>query len=177
MTDTDTVSATKLTPAPMPPDLHNRMRQAIQEAEISAKEDFEMECLLSQLQPAAVPVPLLRACQTHMQQTRRITAHCPYTQRSWWRTAAVACVVLVGILGPGSSLLGFLEKTEAQGLAHRSVLERTGGETIQWSADGAPMREYEVMYEDSFILSGEDDTTLVIRVPNKTTISVQGELI
>lgn len=177
MTDSPTETITGMKPTPLPAALRNRMLRAMEEAGQQAREDLDVECALARLQPAPLPAALRSSCHARMQQARHSTTYRPYTRRTRWRVAAVACVAIVGVFGIGTTLQGMLGGAEAQGLAHRSVLERTGGDTVQWAADGAPVREYEVMYEDSFVLSGEDDTTLVIRVPNKTIVSVKGEVI
>lgn len=177
MTDTTTGSRTGISPTPMPDGLRRRMLGAMQQASNETHEDFEQECKLKRLYPASIPDKLKATCHRHMRQAQQASLHHPYPTRIWWRAAAVACVAIAGVCGIGSSVLSALGADDAQGLAHRSVLERTGGETVKWAANGVPMRQYEVMYEDSFVLAGEDDTTLVIRVPNRTTISVKGEVI
>lgn len=177
MTDSPTDSITGLMPTPLPANLRDRMLHAMEEAGQEAREDLDVECMLVRLKPRPLPNALRNNCLARMQQAQRSAVYRPYSRHSWGRMAAVACVALMGVFGIATTLQGMLGGAEAQGLARRSVLERTGGETVHWAADGNPVREYEVMYEDSFVLSGEDDTTLVIRVPNKTIVSVKGEVI
>lgn len=168
---------TGLKPTPLPSGLRDRMLHAMEAAGQEAREDLDVECMLARLHPASFPSALRRRSIICMQQAQRSTVYRPYGRCAWGRMAAVACVAIMGIFGIATTLQGMPGGAEAQGLARRSVLERTGGDTVQWAADGAPVREYEVMYEDSFVLSGEDDMTLVIRVPNKTIVSVKGEVI
>lgn len=177
MTDSPTDSITGLMPTPLPTNLRGRVLHAMEEAGQEAREDLDMECILVRLQPRNLPTKLRNNSLSRMRQTQYGAVHRPYSRRSWGRMAAVACVAIMGVFGIASTLQGMLGGAEAQGLARRSVLERTGGDTVQWTADGAPVRKYEVMYEDSFVLSGEDDMTLVIRVPNKTIVSMKGEVI
>lgn len=177
MTDSPTTPITSTTPAPLPAALRGRLLRAMNEAEQETREELDVECVLGRLQSAPLPAALQKTCRTRIQQARLNAAVPAYSRRSWWRMAAVACVAIMGVFGIGTTVHGMLGSAEAQGLARRNVLERTGGEQVQWGADGTPVRHYEVMYEDSFVLPGEDDTTLVIRVPNKTIVSVKGEVI
>ena len=177
MTDTTTDPSTKCTPAALPAALRERVLRAMQEAGHEAREEHDLECTLARLQPAPLPAGMHARLHGQMQQARHSTGLRPYSSSVVWRKAAAACVTLLGVFGLGATVQGMLGTGEAQGLARRSVLERTGGETVQWGEDGDPVREYEVMYEDSFVLPEEDDTTLVIRVPNRTIVSVKGEVI
>lgn len=177
MKDSSTDTFTGIEPAPLPAPLRNRMLCAMIAAEQDTREDLDVECTLARLQPAPLPELFQKRCHTRMQQTQRSTHLRPYTHHSWWRMATVASIAIFGILGISITVHDTLGGAESQGLARRSVLERKGGDTVQWGEDGMPIRRYEVMYEDSFVLSGEDDTTLVIRVPNKTIVSVKGEVI
>ncbi len=177
MKDFPTDSITGLVPTPLPAHLRDRMLHAMEESGQDAREDLDMECMLARLQARHLPTTLRNNSLSCMRQAQRSAVHRPYSRRSWGRLAAVACVAIMGVFGIATTLQEMTGGTEAQGLARRSVLERTGGKTVQWAADGAPVLEYEVMYEDSFVLSGGDNTTLVIRVPNKTIVSEKGEVI
>ncbi len=177
MTDSDTATATKLAPAPLATELRERMLRAMQETETEVTEDLEMECRLAQLQPAPLPAALYERYTRQMQTAQRSTAHRPYSSRLVWRMAATAGVILLGVCGVSTTLQSIQGEDAAQGLVRRSVLARSEGNTIQWEGNDTALRQYEVMYEDSFVLTGDDDTTLVIRVPNRTTVSVWGEVI
>ena len=168
---------TSMKPTPLPAALRMRMLRAMEEAGQETRDELDMECTLARLQPAPLPAALRSSCHTRMRHAQQSSVYRPYTRLSWWRMTAVASVIIMGVVGMGASIHGMMGGDAAQGLARRSVLERTGGNRVQWAADGDAVLEYEVMYEDSFVLSGEDDTTLVIRVPNRTTVNVKGEVI
>ncbi len=177
MTDSPTDSITGLMPTPLPAGLRDRMLHAMEEAGQETREDLDMECLLARMQPTPLPTEVQMRSTTHMQKAQSSTNYRPYSKRKIWRISAAAGILMLGIWGVSTSLQSISGAEEPQGLVRRSVLERTGGDTVQWESNDTPMFQYDVMYEDSFVLTGEDDTTLVIRVPNRTTVSVRGEVI
>ena len=61
-----------------------------------------------------------------------------------------------------------------QGLMRRNVINSRGIDKVEWRRGEAPVRHYEVTYEDAFVLDA-DDTTTVIRVPNTTEVEVEEE--
>ena len=74
------------------------------------------------------------------------------------------------LLLPGNAVA----EGDNQGLVSRNVIDARGTSRVEWRHGQAPVRHYEVVYEDAFVLDA-DDTTTVIRVPNRTDVEVEEE--
>lgn len=179
MTDDTRWNASVLPAAPLSAPLRARLLQAMRHAQEEGQEEEEFEHMLSgRLAPAPPALPLRLRLAGRMKEAsasfRRETRGARFR---WKRVGAVAASVL--LLAAGGALLFTESRREADVAAYtsRSVIETQGSPTLQWQDGLIPVQSYEVTYEDSFVLPGDDDTTLVIRVPNRTTISVREDII
>lgn len=172
-TNSPDVDTTGTTPAALPPGLRNRLLAAMQQASDEECECREMEQLLRRLKPAAMPARLAGQLGVQMyveaQQNKQRRGY-------WWRggtAAAAAAVVLcaagISLLMPGTAVA---EADANQGLVSRNIIDARTNGRVEWRRGEAPVRHYEVIYEDAFVLDAEDVTT-VIRVPNTTQVEVE----
>jgi len=148
-------------------------------AQEEGQEEEEFENMLSErLAPAPPALPLrLRLVGCLKEAASPFRRERAGTRFRWKRAGAVAASVL--LLAAGGALLFSESRREGDVAAYtsRSVIETQGSPTLQWQDGLIPVQRYEVTYEDSFVLPGDDDTTLVIRVPNRTTINVREDII
>lgn len=160
------------TPVPLPPGLQSRLLTAMQLASDEECECREMEQLLRRFKPAAMPVRLAGQLGGQMyveaQQNKQRRGY-------WWRggTAAAAALMLcatgISLFMPGMAVA---EADANQGLVSRNIIDARTNGRVEWRRGEAPVRHYEVIYEDAFVLDAEDGTT-VIRVPNTTQVEVE----
>lgn len=163
---------TGTTPAALPPELRNRLLAAMQQASDEEQECREMEQLLRRLKPAGMPVRLAGQLGVQMyvesQQNKQRRGY-------WWRGGAAAAAALV-LCATGVSLLmsgtAVAEADANQGLVSRNIIDARTNGRVEWRRGGAPVRHYEVIYEDAFVLDAEEGAT-VIRVPNTTRVEVE----
>ena len=97
----------------------------------------------------------------------------PRCRSYWWRGSAAAAAVALFVGGgvlmmPGSAVA----EGNDQGLVSRNVIQSSRTNRVEWRHGEAPVRHYQVIYEDAFVLDA-DDTTTVIRVPNTTEVEVE----
>ncbi len=158
-------------PAPLQPALQNRLLKAMRQAADEEKECREVELLLRRLRPAALPARLTGRLGVQMyveSQQRRRGGY-----RRYWLRGGVAAALLLfatggALLVPGSAVA----ENENQGLVSRNIIESRSTGKVEWRRGEAPVRHYQVIYEDAFVLES-DDVTTVIRVPNTTQVEVE----
>lgn len=166
------VSGTK--PAAMPAGLQERLLAAMQKAAGEEHECRDVEQLLERFQPAPLSMRLTGrlsgAVYVAAQQSR---------QRSrgymGWRRGAVAAAAALALFVAGGSLLlpgSAVAQGDNQGLVSRNVIDSRSSGKVEWRRGEAPVRHYQVIYEDSFVLESEGTTT-VIRVPNTADVEVE----
>ena len=171
-TDID-AAATK--PAAMPAALQSRLLAAMQQAADEEHECREVEQLLRRLSPAPMPARLVGQLGVQMyveaQQTTRRGRRRAYWGRGGAAAAALAlCCTGLALLVPGNAVA----ESDNQGLVSRNVIDARSTGRVEWRHGEVPVRHYEVVYEDAFVLEAEDTTT-VIRVPNRTEVEVEEE--
>ncbi len=165
------------TPAPLRPELAARFLSAMQAASAEEAGD-ELERCLRRLRPASVGDRRSSAWLERMRGAAvcRSSRHGGWAQFSRWSTAAALFVLCAsgGVLMLNSSALA----TEPTGgLACRSVMEaRTGGE-VMWHEGQTALRSCDVLYEDSFVLDGDEGSTITVRVPVRTRVMIEEEVI
>lgn len=169
-TDID-AAATK--PAAMPAALQSRLLAAMQQAADEEHECREVEQLLRRLSPAPMPARLVGQLGVQMyveaQQTTRRGRRRAYWGRGGAAAAALAlCCTGLALLVPGNAVA----ESDNQGLVSRNVIDARSTGRVEWRHGEVPVRHYEVVYEDAFVLEAEDTTT-VIRVPNRTEVEVE----
>lgn len=162
-------------PAAMPAALQNRLLAAMQQAVDEEQDCREVEQMLRHLAPAPMPARLVGQLGVQMyvaaQQQKK-----PYARSSWKRGGVAAAAALVLCVTGGALLVpGRAEAdSDTQGLVSRNIIDAQRTGRVDWRHGQPPVRHYEVIYEDAFVLDA-DDTTTVIRVPNKTEVEVEEE--
>lgn len=181
MTDRTETDATRTTrPAALPAALRDRLLSAMNSAAEEERADRETEALLRRLSPAAVPARLsarvgVRMCLTAVEERRGHTAASYSRKLMWHRFAAAASVIFFCVAGTFTLVTGNAAADTTQGLMSRSVLEAQA-ESVQWQ-DGAPVRSYLVTYEDEFVMDADDDMKVMVRVPNRTEVQVDEDIL
>lgn len=163
-----------VTAAPLPEALHARLLAAMQNASAEERALRSTEERLRRLSPAAMPLSMMGRLGMNMyvaaagQENRR-------TGYGWLHhsaAAALVCCAVAGFALYGNATAG----PEPQGLVTRGVLDSHENDTVIWNGDATPMRSYEVIYEDFFVME-DGDTTVTVRVPNTTRITVPAEIL
>lgn len=163
-------------PAALPAELQARLLGAMQQASAEERECREMEQLLRRLRPTELPTRLAGRLGVQMyveaQQSRRSGRRRSY----WWRGSAAAAAAVALFAGAGALFMPGSAVAEGsdQGLVSRNIIQSSGSNRVEWRRGEAPVRHYQVVYEDAFVLE-VDDTTTVIRVPNTTEVEVEEE--
>ncbi len=161
-------------PAAMPAGLQNRLLAAMQEAAGEEKECRETELLLKRFQPA----PLSMRLAGHLSAAAGIASQQSRTQSrgyAGWQRGAVAAAAALLLFAAGGSLLmpgSAVAQGENQGLVSRNIIDSRSMGQVEWRRGEAPVRHYQVIYEDAFVLDS-DGTTTVIRVPNQAEVEVE----
>ncbi|MBR1981353.1 MAG: hypothetical protein IKA23_01215 [Akkermansia sp.] len=164
--------ATRATPAALPAGLQNKLLAAMQQAADEEHEFRKVEQVLHRMRPAELSSRLVGRLGVQMYLTAQQKRHSGHW-RAWLRGGAAAaalalCVGSGALLLPGSAVA----EGNDQGLVGRNVIDSRSTGKVVWRRGEAPVRHYQVIYEDSFVLE-EDDTTTVIRVPNTTEVEVE----
>ncbi len=163
-------------PAALPPGLADRLLSAMQGVVAEEASYAEEERQLRRLSPAPLDAPretrLLGAM--HAAAKRLLHSGVSYVRR--WAAAAAALVLL---LGGGAALLlsNSAEADDSPGLASRSVIQAKVASSVQWRDSHTAVRHCDVTYEDAFVLDDGDNATITVRVPNRTTIVLEDEVI
>lgn len=177
--DTEQTNLDTLGAAPLPDALAGRFLAAMQAASAEETELRRTEAALRRLAPAEMPLHLMGQMGMGMYvaaaQARggRSTAGRPWLRRCAAAAAALVCCAAGGLAFHGTAVAD----AAPQGLVSRSVILSRGGESVQWNADSTPVRSYEVTYEDTFVLDGDNGMTVTVRVPNRTTVTVPAEML
>lgn len=169
------IDAATTQPAAMPAALQSRLLAAMQQAADEEHENREVEQMLRRLKPAAMPARLVGQLGVQMYVEAQQVASAP-RRYAWWRSGAVAGIaaalmVVVGIpmLIPGNAVA----EADRQGLVSRNVIDARGAGRVEWRLGAAPVRRYEVIYEDVFVLEDDEDTTTIIQVPSRTEVEIE----
>lgn len=165
------------TPAPMSDALFNRLLTAMVQASDEAdgeqeeKEIQEMESVLRKLSPAPLPAHVAMKLGVQMQ-----LAQVMKRKNYWLRSgvAAAAALVLFAAGGAISVSGNAVADGEKETLVGRSIIDTRRAKEMIWKDEHSPVRKFEVIYEDSFMLEDEGTTTL-IRVPNTAEVEVEEE--
>ncbi len=163
-------------PAALRPELEARFLSAMREASAEECGD-ELERRLRRLRPAPVTAARERAWLQKMQAgvRRRLPIIGSWGRLYRWSAAAALFVLCTSgsILMMNSSAMA----TVPAGLACRSLMESRTGDSVEWHEGQVALRSCDVLYEDSFILDGEEDSTITVRVPVRTQVLVEEEVI
>ena len=171
--DTRLVSVTKA--APLPEALRNRLLEAMQEASAEEAAVRATEECLRRLSPAPMPLSMMGRLGMGMYVAAAGKRQGSPGGLRWFHHTAAA--LLVGCAVAGFALYGTaVADPEPQGLVTRGVLDTHENERVTWNADSTPMRSYEVIYEDFFVME-DGDTTVTVRVPHSTRITVPADVL
>ncbi len=173
MNTTPDIDTAVTAPVPLPDALRSRLLEAMHQAADEEKECREMEQLLRRMRPAALPARLAGHLGVQMYVEAQRKRQGGY-RRYLLNGGAAAAAALVLIAGVGSLLVpgSAVAKNENQGLVSRNIIESRSTDKVEWRRGEAPVRHYQVIYEDAFVLES-DDVTTVIRVPNTTQVEVE----
>lgn len=171
-------SVSRMTPVPMTSALRERLLGAIHGARDEAHEFVREEALLRRFAPAPMPSAVhsrlgVRLYLSALEVRRSLHSISGYRRR----LAAIAAALALFCTAGGMLLVSDATADTAQGLISRSVLETNGGESVRWGADAVPVQCYEVTYEDTFVMDAEEDTRVMVRVPNRTEVIVPADLL
>lgn len=166
-----------LPPAALPPALRERLLAAMQTAAEETAEDRRTE---QELRRRFAPAPMPPRMQGRMGVQMYLQA--VEERRKWYsfllhRSGAVAAALVLCIGGTLAFYGSNASADTAQGLVNRSVLDYRGGDNVVWDESGNAVRRYEVTYEDAFVLEDEDGMTVMVRVPNRRTVTVEEEVL
>ncbi len=181
MTDTTEQSLqTNAAPAALSAALRDRLLGAMQQAGAEERADRELELRLQRLAPAPLSARLsgrlgVQMCLRAVEERgRRKTAE--YDRRLMWhRFAAAASVMLLAVAAPVVLFTGNASADTVQVLASRSVLEKQAVD-VQWQG-GTAVRSYIVTYEDEFVMEADDDMKVMVRVPCRTEVTVDEDVL
>ncbi len=174
MNTTDEQPLATMTPSALRPELAARFLAAMQHA---AADDGveELEARLRRLSPAPLGQEHSRNWLAAMQAAPVVHHGSAWYRFSRW-SAAAALFFLCSVAG----LLMVNSRASATvptSLAYRSVLDSHAAEAVQWHEGQTPLRSCEVLYEDSFVLDGEEGSTITVRVPVRTQVMIEEEVI
>lgn len=174
----DNLIADTCEPAAITPALHNKLLAAMMSTKADVAQDAAVEATLRRLSPSPLTAPQLARLDASVYDAQQLSRS-PYS-RSWlgrafghWQKLAALLVLFCICAGFTASYYVFDEDDSASlGLATRRVFTSKAVREIKW--DGVQSKsEFEVLYEDSFVYSGDDDTTIIVTVPNRTTVSLE----
>ncbi|MFI3244181.1 MAG: hypothetical protein R3Y56_08015 [Akkermansia sp.] len=167
--------------APISDALHNKLLASMMQAKAELKDEERIETMLQRLAPA----PLSGAAQHRIQESvlrAQQSTHSPYKleKRSHFPLRKLAALIVLfciclGVISQYLMLNLDPESNESvsMGLASRRVFNVRPVNEAKWLGQQA-RGEYEVLYEDSFVYSDEDDgMTIIVTVPNRTTVSME----
>lgn len=176
MNSTPDISTASTQPAALPPALQERLLAAMHQAVDEERNCREVEQVLRRMQPAPLSTQLAGRVSGQMYVASQMRLYSRRSYAYWWRGSAVAAAAVALVMVGGSMLLpgSAVAQSDNQGLVGRNIIDSRGMDRVVWRRGEAPVRHYEVIYEDSFVLE-TDDTTTVIRVPNRAEVEVEEE--
>lgn len=166
--------------APLPAALRDRLLHAMTNAAAEERADRETEAMLRRLSPAPMPARVsarvgVRMCLTAVEERRGHTVTAYNRKLMWHRFAAAASVVFFGVASGLVLVTGNASADTTQGLMSRCVLA-SHAENVEWQ-NGTPVRSYLVTYEDEFVMDADEDMTVMVRVPNRTEVQVNEDIL
>lgn len=176
----DTIPANMPAPAALPEALQQRLISAMQTAQQEEMEFRDLEEKLKTLSPA----PLSPFAEGRMGVRMYLAAGEYRKQRAaapsyFSRQVAAVAALALCCVGGGFALYNgsAVAHTASEGMVSRNVLETKAVQEVQWSQDSAPVRCYDVLYEDSFTLEADDDMSVSVRVPNRMQVVVPVDML
>ncbi len=171
----DVPKITAMPAAALRPELAERFLAAMQAA--SAEEGRNgLEYRLRNLRPAPVGEERSRTWLTSMQGI----AASRFSLAAWRRFSRWGAAAALFVLCSSVSLLlvgGGIAADEPSSLVCRSVIDSREEEAVQWQEGQVALLPCEVLYEDSFVLDGDDDCTITVRVPVRSRVLLEEEVI
>ncbi len=168
-----------VSPASLPPGLSGRFLTAMLAASRQPESEDELTRRLRRLKPARLGAQresrLHRVLETRQLQPVHLLR---YGWQHLCRWAGAAAVL--ALLGTAAVLMipgNAAASVELSGYAGRSIIFSEAGDEVQWQDGQVPLRSYDVTYEDALIIEGEDNMSIEVRVPNRTTVMIEDEVI
>ncbi len=172
----DESCGSSLPPSPLRADLAERFLTAMQEAS-SAEGEEELERRLRRLRPAPVYAARHQAWSEGM---RKAAAYQRYRHSGRYRLHRWGAAAALFVLCASGGVLMMNNRASAtvvSGLVCRNIVETHTGDAVQWQDGHTALRSCDVLYEDSFVLDGEEDSTITVRVPVRTQVMIEDEVI
>lgn len=159
--------------------LRSRLLGAMTAAAQDERTLAETEAMLHRLSPAPLSAQLSARVGVQMcleaAEVRHGQRAAGYDRRLMWQRAAAASVMLLGVVASLALLPGNAVADTTQGLMSRCVLDARA-EGVEWQ-DGAPVRNYIVTYEDEFVMDADEDMKVMVRVPNRTAVVLEEDVL
>lgn len=165
-------------PASLPGELRTRLLAAMRRESCRTDDWSADERILRRLHPVPVPKSTAAAVRSDMY---RETARC-YRRRVAWAAyrmlGGAAAVLLLCVAGWAMMNAGESPAVSSGvGLVARSVVDARVSDTVRWTEDDQPVLTCDVLYEDSFVMGDVGNSTIVVRVPNRTRVEMQEDMI
>ncbi len=168
-----------VSPSGLPPVLSERFLTAMLAASQQPEAEDELVGRLRRLKPARLGARresrLRRVLKTQQLQPERLLRYGWQHLCRWAGAAAVLALLgtAVVLMMPAPAAAS----AEVAGYAGRSIILSQAGDEVQWQDGQVPMRAYDVIYEDALIIEDEDNMSIEVRVPNRTTLLLEDEVI
>lgn len=178
--DTEEIPTIPAAPAPLGAALRDRLLAAMNGAADEERAERRIEAMLQRLSPAPLPARLAGQLGAQMcyraVEERGYRPQPAYRRLPWAHYAAAASLALLLGAGGFSLFLGNATADTKEGMMSRIVIESRSEDDVQWK-DDEPLRSYEVIYEDNFVMDADDDMKVMVRVPNRATVRVPEEML
>ncbi len=172
----EAITPSNISATALPAELNSRLAAAMTAASNEVRSTIQIEQLLKRFSPATMSLSTQIRNQQAIKQARskKASRHA-FFPRNW--TTGLAALLCVSILSTAIiSMSQFKDGTTSaafeNSLVSRNVIESKPVQDLQWKHGESPQRSYEVLYEDSFVIKN-DNTTIIITVPNKTRVSIE----
>ncbi len=174
MNTTDEQPLATMTPSALRPELAERFLAAMQHASADEGVD-ELESRLRRLSPTPLGQERSRRWLVSMQAAPTVYRRSTWYRFSRWSAAAAFFFLCsaAGLLMVNSSA----SATVPTSLAYRCVIDSQAAEAVQWHEGQTALRRCDVLYEDAFVLDGEEGSTITVRVPVRTQVLIEEEVI
>lgn len=157
----------------LPPALEKRLLAAMCTASAEEEALQRTEAQLRRLTPAPVPLGALGRMGVAM-----YMAAAAKRIRERWLHHAAAVVAVCCVAGGICAINTAVAVNAPEGLVSRSVIDTHDNQRVNWSEDGLPTRTYDVIYEDTFVLSDDENgATYTVRVPSTISVTVPEDIL
>ena len=161
----------------LPPALEKRLLAAMCTASAEEAELQRTEAQLRRLTPAPVPLGALGRMGVAMYMAAAAKRIRGFAGKRWLHHAA-AVVAVCCVAGGICAINTAVAVNAPEGQVSRSVIDTHDNQRVNWSEDGLPTRTYDVIYEDTFVLSDDENgATYTVRVPSTISVTVPEDIL